>query len=75
MLSSSECCQQLGLSGTASAAESPSRGHATPQDVPDPMTNSEGCIKSRHVGPIPPMSQASCRASKGGLLSLLLGLS
>lgn len=44
-LSSSECCQQLGLSGTASAAESPSPGHATPQDVPDPVTNSEGCIK------------------------------
>lgn len=64
MLSSSECCQQLGLSGTASAAESPSWGHATPQDVPDPMTNSEGCRKSRHVGPIPPMSQASCRASE-----------
>ena len=41
---SSECCP-LALSGTAPAAESPSRGHTAPQDVPDPMTNSEGCIK------------------------------
>lgn len=74
MLLSSECCWQLALSGTASVAELPSQGRTTSQNVPHPMTNSGSDIKVQPCRPKTLMSQASCRASRGGLLSLLLGL-
>ena len=74
MLLSSECCRQLALSGTASVAQSPSQGRTTSQDVPHPMTNSGSHIKVQPRRPKTLMGQASCKASRGGLRSLLLGL-